>query len=59
MEKFKTVEVLFKDNSNNYKTSVNGASSDESLKKYFVNTMFNLGAYPKENLCECIGVNIT
>jgi len=59
MRKFKTVEVLFKDNSNNYKTSVNGASSDEHLKKYFVNTLFQVAPYPKEKLRECIGINIT
>lgn len=59
MGNFKTVEVIFKNPEHNYKTSVNPQSLDKSLNEYFVNTWFNLGAYPVENMQQCIKINIT
>lgn len=58
MKQFKTVTVKFEDPQHNYKTSVNGECSNESIKQYFVNTSFNVGRFPIENIQKCIGVEI-
>lgn len=53
-----TVEVLFADSKHNYKTSVNGNCSDESIQVYFVGKSFNVAQYPQENIQICTGTNI-
>jgi hypothetical protein len=42
----------------NYTTSVNPQATDESLKKYFVGTTFNVGSYPTELMKKCISIEI-
>ena len=53
------VYVKFKDSKRNYHTSVNKLSNVNELESYFVNTYFNVGIYPKEDMQECIGIDIT
>lgn len=55
----KSVLVKFKDNSLNYVTSVNPLTSNQDNINYFVNTVFNMGCYPIENMQKCIGIEIT
>ncbi len=50
----KTAHVQFKDSKYDYYTSVNGKLSDKEIKAYFVNTTFDLGAYPSEIYRKCI-----
>lgn len=54
----KAVKVIFEDPQYNYTTSVNPGASDESLKKYFVGTTFNVGVYPQELFKRCISIEI-
>ena len=54
----KAVKVIFIDPQYNYTTSVNPKVSDEDLRKYFVDTVFNVGAYPKELMKKCISIEI-
>lgn len=58
MAQFKTVLVMFEDQAKNYKTPVNGKLTDEEIKEYFINTVFNVGIYPVENMQKCINVEI-
>lgn len=58
MSNLKTVSVLFNDNTLNYKTSVNGECSEESLRKYFVGKFFDMGSFPVENMQKCINIEI-
>lgn len=58
MARFKTVLVMFEDQANNYKTPVNGKLTDQEIKEYFINTVFNVGVYPVENMKKCINVEI-
>lgn len=54
----KTIKVIFKDPEYNYKTSVSATATKESIKAYFIGQYFNLGAYPTENMQQCISVEI-
>ena len=54
----KAVKVMFADSQYDYTTSVNPQVTDEELKKYFVGAVFNLGAYPVENMQKCIDIII-
>jgi hypothetical protein len=54
----KAVKVIFAEPQYNYTTSVNPYATDESLKKYFVGTPFNVGAYPKEIFRKCTSIEI-
>jgi hypothetical protein len=54
----KTIKVTFLDSTHNYYTSVNSNASKESLEKYFVNQLFDVGIYPNEDLYECISIEI-
>jgi hypothetical protein len=54
--KLKSVKVIFKNPVYNYVTSVNGKSSEEGLRNYFVNTVFDVGGYPVEDLQKCIDI---
>lgn len=49
---------MFEDQANNYKTPVNGKLTDQEIKEYFINNVFNVGAYPVENVQICINVEI-
>lgn len=50
------VDVIFKDSQYNYSTSLSKQSTEESSRKYFVGQMFNVGAYPKEIMRECVDI---
>jgi len=52
------IKVIFKNPIYNYVTSVNPKATEEELKKYFVNTVFNLGNYPSENPQKCTKIEI-
>jgi hypothetical protein len=54
----KTVKVMFADSQYDYTTSVNPKATNEELKKYFIGARFNVGAYPVENMQECINIII-
>lgn len=58
MAQFKNVTVKFKDPKYNYKTFVNKNCSNEEIEKYFLNALFNRGAYPVEDMQKCISVEI-
>ena len=57
-----TVKVKFQDPAYNYKTSMNGECSDESIREYFVNKRLNMAQYRdegyKENFQTCVDVDI-
>jgi len=62
VSKLATVEVIFKDKKYNYKTSVNGDCTDESLRDYFIDTCFDLATYSEPyimNVQRCIDIKIT
>ena len=54
----KTVYVQFENREHNYHTSVNGKLTDKEIRKYFVNTMFDRGVFPEENMQKCIDCSI-
>lgn len=54
----KTVKVIFKNEKYNYYTSVSEQTTKESAKDYFVNTVFDVGSYPHENMQECIKIEL-
>jgi hypothetical protein len=54
----KAVKVMFADSQYDYTTSVNAKATNEELKKYFIGARFNVGAYPVENMQECINITI-
>jgi hypothetical protein len=49
------VHVKFEDSSYNYSTSVSAQTDEESARKYFVGTIFNLG-HLKDDLQTCIDI---
>ena len=51
------VEVEFENKEYNYSTSIAYNISHKEAHEYFVGTVFNLGAYPAENLQRCISIN--
>lgn len=53
-----TVKVIFRDERFNYRTTVSSNSTRESVNECFVGQFFNVGAYPVENMQECINVEI-
>jgi hypothetical protein len=55
----KTVQVIFENPIYNYATSVNPKTTDEENRKYFVNTVFDMGIFPQENPQKCIRIKIT
>ena len=52
----KTAKVSFKDPAHNYATNING--TDEEIREYFLNNLFNVGIYPEEKLRKPIKVEI-
>ena len=48
------IRVMFKDSQYNYQTWCNGA--EETIKDYFVNSRFNVGSFPVENMQTCINI---
>ncbi len=52
------IKVIFKNPIYNYVTSVNPKVSEEDIKKYFVNTVFDVGSFPTENHQQCISIEI-
>jgi hypothetical protein len=58
INEMKAVKVIFADSQYDYTTSINPKATDEELKKYFVGAVFNLGAYPAENMQKCIDIII-
>ena len=54
----KTVKVIFKNPKFNYITSINPNVSDKDIRSYFINSSFNVGCYPIENLQVCINIEI-
>jgi len=54
------VELKFKDPKFNKVVNVNGDNStDQKIRDYYVGEKFDQGAYPKEDMQECIDVVIT
>jgi hypothetical protein len=56
---FTSVTVVFEDAKYNYTTSVNPNCTDEEIKEYFCGKMFDVGAYPVENMQIAVGVVIS
>lgn len=54
--KLNSVIVHFEDSQYDYETSVSAATTEESAKKYFVGTSFNMAAYPKELFKKCVRI---
>lgn len=54
----KTVKVIFKDSTYNYVTNINGQVSESEARKYFVGKYFDLGVYPKEDMQQCINIEL-
>ena len=54
----KAIKVIFLDSKYNYFTSVNPKLTDEEVKRYFVNKVFDVGSFPKENPQKCIKIEI-
>lgn len=52
----KSVKVIFENPIYNYITSVNPKTTDEENRKYFVNAIFDVGVFPKENPQKCIDI---
>lgn len=52
------VDVMFEDEKYNYITEVNGKLSDDEIKSYFINKIFDVGVYPKEKIIKCKNVII-
>ena len=51
-----SVKVIFNNKENNYTTSVSINTTNESAKKYFVGTSFNIACYPYEIFKKCIAI---
>lgn len=62
----KTAHVQFQNEKYNYKTSVNGKCSDEEIKAYFIDKVFNLGGITyidgketeTDNMQQCIKCDV-
>jgi hypothetical protein len=50
------VKVKFADNKLNYITSINPQCTLDEVKKYFVNTYFDMGTFPIEDMQQCIDI---
>ena len=50
------VKVKFDNSQYNYITSVSHQSTEQSCRKYFVGTWFNMGQYPVDDFQRCIGI---
>ena len=55
----KTAKVIFTESKHDYSTSVNGKLSDQQIKDYFINTVFDVGMYPVENMQKCIDCKVS
>ena len=51
-----SVKVIFANSKYNYTTSVSDKTTEEDARKYFVNTSFDMGIYPVEDLQMCIDI---
>lgn len=51
-----TIKVIFKDPRYNYLTDINANAPHETVKDYFINTSFDMGCYPVEDLQVCIDI---
>jgi hypothetical protein len=58
-KKLNSVKVIFADEKYNYETSMSANSTEQTVKKYFVGKRFNVEAYPKQDLKECINIEFT
>lgn len=54
-----TVEVIFANPEYNYTTAVSPTTTEESARKYFVGTSFNVASYPKEQFEEVVDIKFT
>ena len=54
----KTVKVIFADSKYNYSTSVSEASTEDSLRRYFVGSRLNMGSYPIEDMQVCTDIEL-
>ncbi len=54
----KTAHIKFKNEKYNYSTNINPKCTNKEIKTYFVNTVFNVGSYPLENMQECINCEV-
>ena len=50
-------EVIFKNESYNYSTSMNEKLSDKEVQAYFIGRIFNLG-HIKDNMQKCVDCKI-
>lgn len=57
MKKLNIITVFFNDCTKSYKTNVSAQSTVKSVTKYFLNTSFDVGNYPNENIQKCIGLH--
>ena len=57
--KLNSVKVMFQDSQYDYETNVSADSTKESAEAYFLNTLFDVGVFPIENLQECISIEFT
>ena len=52
----RSIYVIFENSKHNYITSVSENSTNQGLKKYFVNQFFNVGIFPSELIQKCIAI---
>jgi hypothetical protein len=57
--KLNSVKVMFQDSQYNYETNVSAETTKESAEAYFLNTLFDVGVFPRENMQECISIEFT
>jgi hypothetical protein len=58
MSKLQSVKVLFNDSKYNYITPINWELSEKDIRDYFVNTTFDLGGYPEEDMQKCTDIEL-
>ena len=51
-----SVDVIFENAAHNYSTSMSKKTTEEDAKKYFIGQVFNVGAYPIEDMQEPISI---
>lgn len=54
----KVVKIIFENSVYNYLTDINPQCTYQEIRKYFVNSYFDVGVYPAENMQKCINVEI-
>jgi hypothetical protein len=56
MSNLNSVIVKFDNSDYNYTTCVSLTATRESCEKYFINTWFNVGSFPIENMQKCTSI---